>query len=378
MNLADYITGGQDNGLPAPGQRKPSLLSRVASRLMPLDPAYQNILTPDEQQNLSRGGLRSLGQALLTSGGPQPMGTSDFLSRVGQAFHEVNFPDMAQKSVQNTIALRQYQQEQEGQKTLANVLAANPPVEGESDVDTLRRLQRIQNQLTAAGQIGVANQLNEMIKLHTTPEGTLMEVKSPDGSSVDLVSRITGDTIRHIDYDPKKGEPNAMWQRRVSLANEFTKATENETATADAFRNFNSAAGQKQSRARDQAVLFAFAHLVDPRTTLSQATHATEGEVHGVGSEFINLWNAVFDNKQQLDDTAIQTMRQAAQAIAANAHSQWQQRADYYTNAATRNNVDPQDVVDPSIWSGTPFGAPVKGSIGEQACAQIKAAGGVC
>lgn len=339
-------------GLPEPGARKPSLLARVASRLFPLDPSFASVLTPDERSGLTRSSLQRFGVGLLAAGGPRPKGTANFGSRLAEAYGGAA---PSAQDVQQILQLRDYQQKQAEQAQLQDILAANPAPDGETDEQARARLLNVQNQLLASGHVELADKLSQMIRLHE-PQTGLVQVKSPSGTRVDLVSPLDGHTIRSIDYAAKDAtEPDQSRQWRTSLATEFTQQTQREHLVADGMSRLLTLAQQPQSKARDQALLTAYAQTIDPRATFAQAT-ATPGErIGGLPGEVANLWAAVFNGQTKLDKATVDELISNARALAQDSFNRFNGAATFYEGAARNHGVDPGEVVDRSVWRGTGF-----------------------
>lgn len=354
----DPSIGNAGAGLPEPGARKPSLLARVAARLSPINPEYAAVLTPDEQAALRGRNIRTLGINLLQAGGPRPQGTANFLSRVGEALGGVHADEAARQAAQDAIALHTQQDQARQQEALQSILAANPAQPNETPAQTMQRLANVESQLLQGGFVELASKLGTMRKQFESPTG-LHEIKSPDGTHVDLVDN-AGNTVRTITYSPKEAhEPDQTRQWRTNLATEFTQQTAAEHVVARNYADLVSLAAQPQSAARDQALLTKYYQLITPNITMGAANAAGPGEhIGGLPGEIANLWSAVFNGQKKLGQPEVDTLLRNAQPIAQNAYRTYASTARTYVGIGSRHGVDPRDIADFSIWKGTGLTAP--------------------
>ena len=95
-------------GVPSPGTAKPSILQRLlqtakSARLFPSDPAYGNLLDPEDQAYTRGSAIRRLGLGMLSNSGPAPRGTTNLGSRIGAAASGVDWEGMQRQAAQTKI-----------------------------------------------------------------------------------------------------------------------------------------------------------------------------------------------------------------------------------------------------------------------------------
>ncbi len=324
-----------DGVMPPPDQsgqypRKPSIVNRILQRLLPVDPVYGQMLTPEEQSGLQHQGLQKLGINLLRNFGPQPKGTSNFGSRLGQSLQEVDFPGLVKEHAAVAAQMEQQNQAQAEKQALRDALARNPGQPGESGPQTVQRLSGIQNELVSRGFLQAATQLTDIIKLHQgTGAPPLSFHASKDGTELIGLNAATGEEVSRTNLGRgPAGETELQAGNRKDLATRALHAQDNSNVVGDSYRALIDANKQKEGGlARDKTMLVALAHVVDPGSSLT-IQNATEsgGHVQGVSGEVLGLLAQVFGvDGHELTPAQRAEIVQTAQTAAARSYRDQQQ-----------------------------------------------------
>ena len=262
--------------VPTPGTAKPSILQRLlqtakSARLFPSDPAYGDILDPQDQSYLQGSAIRRLGLGMLSNSGPAPRGTTNLGSRIGAAASGVDWEGMQRQAAQTKIQTLQTAMYYDQMRRMRAVVADPETAinNGDPTAEIARKLAVRIGKLAGIG--GPANdaigQYSDLVKSLQTGAWKTGEERDPSGVSRPyMYNEITGEK-RYTVAGPGAGpagstttpsngpgmQSEAGYQkdseRRTAIQNQYL---ENTRDLRSKFADIRSAIGMAPSAATDR------------------------------------------------------------------------------------------------------------------------------
>lgn len=142
--------------------------------------------------------------------------------------------------------------------------------------------------------------------------------------------------------DAKGGGENAF-KNAAELRKEFTAQSKDFGIQTDAIGRIQASA-KDPSAAGDLALIFSYMKTLDPGSTVREGEFATAQNAGGVGDRAISAYNKVLSG-QRLSPDQRKDFVSRAKSIYDQSAKQHEKRVGEYSRIATRNNIDPADVI---------------------------------
>lgn len=207
------------------------------------------------------------------------------------------------------------------------------------------------------GVLYAINPQNPTQRVAMGPAGSgppLERIRQPDGSER-LVPRpdAAGTTSAPAPVD--------QFGRANTLRDEFTRLTGDYRVVRDAFSNIETAA-RSQTGAGDMSMLYSFVKLLDPTSVVRESEFATAAASGSYGERIQGAVQRIISG-ERLPDSLRNAFLAEAQNIYRTQTRTYQQTEQTYRDLATRNQIDPANVVLPFAPQSQPAQVPMPGGI---------------